>query len=86
MGLVWLAADQPLEAARRADEGIARWSQDGFQRSHYHHFLGLLQSRLYRGDAREASQLMERHYIHLRSSLFRRVQHTRIEASVYRAR
>jgi tetratricopeptide (TPR) repeat protein len=86
MSLVWLAADEPLEAERRANEGIARWSQRGFQRPHYHHLLTLIQTRLYRGLGSEAWELMERHRGALRQSLFRRVQHTRIEIATNRAR
>ena len=86
MSLVWLAADAPDEAERRANEGMARWSQRGFQRPHYHHFLTLVQTRLYRGRPREAWDLVRRHRRALRQSLFQRVQHTRIEAATVQAR
>jgi hypothetical protein len=33
--LVWLADDDPDGAERRGCDGIARWSQRGFQRQHY---------------------------------------------------
>ena len=86
MAIVWLAADQPLEAERRADDGMGRWSQRGFQRPHYHHLLTLVQTRLYRGLAREAWALIEGHRGDLRQSQFRRVQHTRVEVANFRAR
>jgi eukaryotic-like serine/threonine-protein kinase len=86
LGLVWLAADNPNEAERRANDGIARWVQQGFQRPHYHHLLTLLQVRLYRAEANDAWTLLERHEALLRQSHFRRVQHTRVEVATYRAR
>jgi hypothetical protein len=86
MSLVSLAADQPLDAERRANESIARWKQEGFQRPHYHHLLTLLQVRLYRGQPGEAWELIARHEARLRQSHFRRVQHTRVEMANYRAR
>ena len=86
LSLVRLAADEPIEAERYANDAMARWSQQGFQRPHYHHFLTLIQTRLYRGLAREAWELVERHERVLGQSLFRRVQHTRIEIAIYRAR
>jgi hypothetical protein len=86
MILVWLAGDDPDGAERRADECIARWSQRGFQRQHYNHLLTRIQIELYRGRGPEAWQLMVDHQPVLRRSLFLRVQHTRIEAAVYRAR
>lgn len=86
MSLVWLAADEPVAAERRADEAMARWAQRGFQRPHYHHLLTLVQTRLYRGRAREAWDLLDRHDEHLRQRLFTQVQHTRVELANCRAR
>lgn len=86
LSLIRLAADEPDEAERRANDGMARWSQHGFQRPHYHHLLTLLQVRLYRGLAREAWDLLQRHERVLGQTLFRRVQHTRIEIALFRAR
>ncbi len=86
MSLVTVAADQPDEAERLANEGMARWSQRGFQRPHYHHLLTLVQTRLYRGQVSEAWDLFERHRDALQQGQFRRVQHTRIETANCRAR
>lgn len=86
MSLAWVAADQPDEAERLANEGMARWSQHGFQRPHYHHLLTLIQTRLYCGRSAEAWELLERHRDALRQNHFRRVQHTRIETANCRAR
>lgn len=86
LSLVRLAADDPIDAEGRANEAMARWSQRGFQRPHYHHLLTLIQTRLYRGLTREAWTLIEQHERVLGQSLFRRVQHTRIEVAVTRAR
>jgi hypothetical protein len=86
MSLVWVAADEPDEAERLANEGMARWSQHGFQRPHYHHLLTLIQTRLYSGRSAEAWALLEGHRNSLRQNHFRRVQHTRIETANCRAR
>jgi hypothetical protein len=86
MSLAWVAADEPDEAERLANEGMARWSQRGFQRPHYHHLLTLIQTRLYCGRPGEAWELVERHRDALRQNQFRRVQHTRIETANCRAR
>jgi hypothetical protein len=86
MILVWLAGDDPDGADQRGCDGIARWSQRGFQRQHYSHALMRLQTALYRGRAREAWRFIEDCQQPLRRSLFLRVQHTRIERATYRAR
>jgi hypothetical protein len=65
---------------------MAQWAQRGFQRPHYHHLLTLVQTRLYRGRAREAWDLMARHDERLRQRLFTQVQHTRVEVANCRAR
>jgi hypothetical protein len=86
MILVWLAADDPHGAGQRADAGIARWSQRGFQRQHYSHLLARVQIALYQGRAGDAWQLLAATRSALRRSLLLGVQHTRIEAAYYRAR
>ena len=86
LSLLWLAADQPLEAEREADEAVARWSQRGFERPRYLQLLTAIQSRLYAGRPREAWELVERHQGELGRPLFRRVQHTRVEIANWRAR
>jgi tetratricopeptide (TPR) repeat protein len=86
LSLVWLAADLPEEAERQANDGMARWSQHGFQRPHYNHLLTLVQVRLYLGRVREAWALIERHRHVIGQTQFRCVQHTRIESANARAR
>jgi len=86
LSLIWLAADQALEAEREADEAVARWSQRGFERPQYLRLLTMVQIRLYLGRAREAWDLVERHRAEFRRPLFRRVQHTRVETANWRAR
>jgi hypothetical protein len=86
MILVWLAADDPTGAERRANDGISRWSQRGFQRQHYSHLLMRVQTELYRGRARAAWELIDGCQRQLRQSGFLRVQHTRVEAANYHAR
>ena len=86
LSLVWLAADQPADAERQANDAIARWAQRGFQRPHYHHLLTLVQTRLYEGRALEAWEELERHRSVLAQNHFVRVQHTRVEIANFRAR
>ena len=86
LALIWFAADRPREAEDRANGAIARWAQRGFERPHYHHFLTLVQARLYEGRALEAWELMEGHRRVLTQNHFVRVQHTRIEIAIFRAR
>ena len=86
LSLIWLAADQALEAEREADEAVARWSQRGFERPQYLRLLTLIQIRLYLGRASEAWELLERHRTEFGRPLFRRVQHTRVETANWRAR
>ena len=86
LSLIWLAADQALEAEREADEAVTRWSQRGFERPQYLRLLTMVQIRLYLGRAREAWDLIERHRAEFRRPLFRRVQHTRVETANWRAR
>jgi eukaryotic-like serine/threonine-protein kinase len=86
LSLLWLAADQPLEAEREADEAVSRWSQRGFERPRYLQLLTRIQTCLYVGRPREAWELVERHQGELGRPLFRRVQHTRIEIANWRAR
>ena len=86
LSLIWLAADEALEAEREADEAVARWSQRGFERPQYLRLLTLVQIRLYLGRAQEAWELLERHRAEFGRPLFRRVQHTRVETANWRAR
>jgi hypothetical protein len=86
MILAWLAIGDADGAEHRAKEGIARWSQRGFQRQHYSYVLMRVQTELYRGRAREAWDVIQGCQGPLRRSLFLRVQHTRIESTNYRAR
>jgi eukaryotic-like serine/threonine-protein kinase len=84
--LVWLAQDAPAEAVRQADEGIARWSHEGFHRQHYNHVLAHVQSAIYQGDAETGWRRLEANWTAITRSQLLRVQWTRIEASYGRAR
>ena len=86
LSLIWLAADQAHEAEREANDAVARWSQRGFERPQYLRLLTMVQIELYRGRAREAWELVDRHRAEFRRPLFRRVQHTRVEIANWRAR
>jgi hypothetical protein len=86
MNLVWLAADDPDEGERQADEAMERWSHEGFHRQHYNHVLARIQTELYRGRAEAAWQSIDGNWAAMqRTSLFR-IQFLRVEASYLRAR
>ena len=67
MNLVWLAADQPDEGERHANEAMAGWSHEGFHRQHYSHVLARIQTELYRGDAEAAWRLVARQLAGIRA-------------------
>lgn len=50
----WLILDQPKEARRKADWGIARWSQAGFHLQHLLDLFAQAQIDLYEGNAESA--------------------------------
>ena len=86
MTLVWLAADDPDEGERQANEAMKRWSHAGFHRQHYNHLLARIQTELYRGNAQPAWQLIAENWTAVKRSLLLRIQWVRIEFSYARAR
>ena len=86
MNLVWLAADQPDEGERHANEAMEGWSHEGFHRQHYSHVLARIQTELYRGDAEAAWHLVAGNWPAFERTLLLRIQFLRIEASYLRAR
>ena len=86
MNLVWLAADQPDDAERQANEAMRCWSHAGFHRQHYNHMLARIQTELYRGRAEAAWQAIGESWQAVRRSLLFRIQWVRIEAWYLRAR
>ena len=86
MNLVWLAADQPDEGERQANEAMEGWSHEGFHRQHYSHVLARIQTELYRGDAEAAWRVVAGNWPTFERTLLLRIQFLRIEASFLRAR
>jgi hypothetical protein len=86
MNLVWLAADEPDEGERQANDAIGRWSHRGFHRQHYNHLLARVQTALYRNQPRDAWRLVADHRPPLQRTLWLRVQFLRIETAFLRAR
>ena len=82
MNIVWLAADQPDEGERHANEAMEGWSHEGFHRQHYSHVLARIQTELYRGDAEAAWRLVAGNWPAFERTLLLRVQFLRIEASL----
>jgi hypothetical protein len=86
MNLVWLAADQPDEGERQANEAMEQWSHEGFHRQHYNHMLARIQTELYRGSAQAAWRLIDENWAAMDRTFLFRIQFLRIEASYLRAR
>lgn len=86
MNLVWLAADQPDEGERHANEAMQGWSHQGFHRQHYNHALARIQTALYCGRAEVAWDLVTSNWRAFERTLLLRVQFLRIEASYLHAR
>jgi eukaryotic-like serine/threonine-protein kinase len=86
MNIVWLAADQPDDGERHANEAMAAWSQQGFHRQHYSHMLASINTGLYRGDAEAAWRVVAGHWTTLERTRLLRIQFLRIEAGFLRAR
>jgi hypothetical protein len=86
MTYVSLAADDPEEGERQANEIMKHWSHQAFDRQQYSRVLSRLQVELYRGRAQPAWALIAENWPALKGSLLLRVQSFRIESSYVRAR
>jgi tetratricopeptide (TPR) repeat protein len=86
MNLVWLAANEPDEGERQANEAMEQWSHEGFHRQHYNHMLARIQTELYRGRAEAAWRLIDENWAAMDRTFLFRIQFLRIEASYLRAR
>jgi tetratricopeptide (TPR) repeat protein len=86
MTYVWLAADDPDEGQRQADDIMERWSHQAFDRQRYSYLLARIQIELYRDRAEPAWQLIADNWAAVEESRLLRVQFFRIEASYARAR
>ena len=86
LNVVWLAADQPDEGERQANEAMEGWSHQGFHRQHYSHVLARVQTELYRGDAEAAWRLIAGNWTAFERTLLLRVRFLRVETSYLRAR
>jgi hypothetical protein len=78
--LVALASDEPERARAEIVEGIAKWSQVGFQLQHYWELAGQVQCDLYVGDGRGALDRIVARWDALESSMVLRVQHLFVDA------
>jgi hypothetical protein len=86
MNIVWLAADEPDEGERHANEAMEGWSHEGFHRQHYNHVLARVQTELYRGRAEVAWHLVASNWHAFARTLLVHVQFLRIETSYLRGR
>jgi hypothetical protein len=82
----WLAADDPGEAARQADDALAPWRAGAFQLPQYLHLVAKAQTALYAGDAREALRIVDRAWPRVVTSMTLYVQNLRVTLRHLRAR
>jgi hypothetical protein len=82
----WLAADDPDEAQRRADESLGPWKEDDFRFPQYLHLLACVNISLYRGDAAGAWQRIVSEWPRVLSSMSFQVQNFRVTLRHLRAR
>jgi serine/threonine protein kinase/tetratricopeptide (TPR) repeat protein len=82
----WLAADDPDEAQRRADESLAPWKEDDFRFPQYLHLLACVNISLYRGDAEGAWRRIVSEWPRVLSSMSFQVQNFRVILRHLRAR
>ena len=82
----WLAADDPDEAQRRADESLGPWKEDDFRFPQYLHLLACVNISLYRGDAGAAWKRLVSEWPRVLSSMSFQVQNFRVTLRHLRAR
>jgi hypothetical protein len=81
----WLAADDSVEAQRRADQAALAWKQD-LQLPHYLHLVASTQIALYRGEPHDAFELVSSAWPRLVTSMSLYVQNFRVTLRHLRAR
>jgi len=82
----WLAADDPAEALRRADDALAPWKNGAFQLAQYLHLVATTQIALYRGDAHGALRRITSAWPRVISSMMLYIQNFRVTLRHLRAR
>jgi hypothetical protein len=84
--VAWLAADEPREARRRADQALAAWRHDDLQIPRYLHLVAATQTALYEDDARGALERLTSAWPRLLTSMSLYVQNFRVTLLHLRAR
>jgi hypothetical protein len=84
--LLWLCADQPDEARRRAEKAINGWTQEDFQFPHYLHLVASTQIDIYQAKGQEAWRRMLRLWPRVLASFLPIVENLRITLRHLRAR
>lgn len=82
----WLAADDPDEAQRRADDSLRPWRDDDFRFPQYLHLLACVNISLYRGDAHAAWTRIMKQWPRVKTSMTLQVQNFRITLRHLRAK
>jgi hypothetical protein len=86
LSVVWLAADDPVQAEKEVLSGLGSWSQGGFHIQHLLALVALSQVDLYQGNGKAAYARLQQQWTRLQLSLLMRVQVLRVEANYLRAR
>jgi hypothetical protein len=81
-----LAADDPQDARRIADEAMRMWNPAAYLSQHYYHLVAVVNADLYEGRGAGALERLKRGWRDVERSLFLRVQVIRIEAVHMRGR
>jgi eukaryotic-like serine/threonine-protein kinase len=82
----WLISDDAAGARRQAEDAVARWSSDGFHVQHFAALTALAHVDLYLGDAEAAWRRVQEKWRAVKASILFRVQSSRTEAHLLRAR
>ena len=81
-----LAADDPEDARRAADDAMRMWNPAAYLSQHYYHLVALVSADLYEGRGQVALERLKAGWRDVERSLFLRVQVIRIEALHLRGR
>ncbi len=86
LSLCAFAADDPERARQDIVEGLAKWSQQGFQLQHYWELQGKVSCDLYVGDGRTGLDRLTARWPVMARSLVLRIQFIRVQAHYLRGR
>jgi hypothetical protein len=86
LNIACLAAGDPAQARRAADEAMQMWNPAAYLSQHYYHLVAMVSADLFEGDGAAAVARLTAGWRDVKRSLFLRVQFIRIEAMHLRGR